>query len=73
MPYLKIRRCVFEEKLDEMITESIELENRRYSDLTYEKEGDKSLLSQILLPFNVESMRTIDANDNEWVLGGKVP
>lgn len=61
---------VFEEKLDEMITESIKLENRPYSDLTYEKEGDKSLLSQILLLFNVESMRTIDANDTSgsWVV-----
>ncbi len=52
----------FQKALDAMIRKSIELsDDREYGDLSYERRDDYALISRLLLLFNVESVRQIEA------------
>lgn len=52
-------KSMFKCELDECIRESVNI-GYNYADLSYEKAGDYSKISRLLLLFNVESIRQID-------------
>lgn len=57
------KKSEFRQVLDKLIRESLKLDraDRNYGELSYEKDGDRDRISSLLLLFNVESVRTIDA------------
>lgn len=56
---LEKRKSEFITELDSLIRESIKID-RNYAELSYDKSGDHSRISRLLLLFNVESVRQID-------------
>lgn len=53
------KKSEFVEELDKLIKKSIYI-NKNYAELSYDKAGDYSKISRLLLLFNVESVRQID-------------
>ena len=54
------KKSEFVTELDKLIKKSIDI-NKNYAELSYEKAGDYAKISRLLLLFNVESVRQIDA------------
>ena len=54
------KKSEFVTELDKLIKKSIDI-NKNYTELSYEKTGDYAKISRLLLLFNVESVRQIDA------------
>lgn len=54
------KKSEFETELDKLIKKSIDID-KNYAELSYEKTGDYAKISRLLLLFNVESVRQIDA------------
>lgn len=54
------KKSEFVTELDKLIKKSIDI-NKNYAELSYEKVGDYAKISRLLLLFNVESVRQIDA------------
>lgn len=56
----------FRRELIKIIKESVKLNDRNYGDLSYENEADKAKISRLLLLFNVESVRLVDAKSQRF-------
>lgn len=54
------KKSEFVTELDNLIKKSIDI-NRNYAELSYDKVGDYTKISRLLLLFNIESVRQIDA------------
>lgn len=54
------KKSEFVTELDKLIKKSIDI-NKNYAELSYEKAGDYAKICRLLLLFNVESVRQIDA------------
>lgn len=54
------KKSEFATELDELIKKSIDID-KNYAELSYDKSGDYAKISRLLLLFNVESVRQIDA------------